>query len=200
MSFETIGDAFARSVGIHRNTEELEAATKAFRQRMFSVEGFDEHVIDAQIEDSTARIASAWRRCESPIEARLMPHLVLQGYGPEHDDIAILGDRIDWQADIRKVQIVPNLAVKGARFDFLVVARRRLQGIPVHLAVAVECDGKQYHMPADDWERDVAFAQIGVTTLRLTGSEIHANAAKAAGDVAFFVRHWGDFDAMRSAA
>jgi len=76
------------------------------------------------------------------------------------------------------IPYTPQAAVGKYRVDFLISLRHSNQ----HLAV--ECDGKAYHTPEQDHQRDNALKQEGILEiLHFTGSQIYRNADACARQV-----------------
>lgn len=127
-------------------------------------------------------IVRGWSIAESPIEKRLLPFLILQDYGPRLDGHAVLGPPLKGPG----VAVIPQFRTAGARFDFLVWARRD----GAECRVVVECDGAAFHDKERDAKRDAAAIKNGYVVVRASGSEIHAAPEKVATRVATIIGDW----------
>jgi very-short-patch-repair endonuclease len=88
----------------------------------------------------------------------------------------------DWSvyfndANFQGTVIIPQAKVKNYRADFMIVTG----GNGVNVAVAIECDGHDFHertkeQARHDRSRDRFFVEQGIIVLRFTGAEIYANA------------------------
>lgn len=146
-------------------------------------------VPDERREELIARgyreIEKARARCDSPIEKLIVPWLVFQDYGATpsrlHEPATVVPD-LPKITEILPgcVLIAPQLELGFARLDFAVMANT-MSG---RALVAVECDGQEFHDARADKIRDFWVLEAGITTVRLTGSEIHNSPRDAARKVA----------------
>lgn len=86
--------------------------------------------------------------------------------------------RIPWPAG---VEIKKQETIGRYRVDFLI--GRRLPGGNVDCLLVVECDGEEFHCPAEDYPRDRFMHIHGAAVMRFTGTELHQDAPKCAGEI-----------------
>lgn len=130
------------------------------------------------------RIDEAMRRCQSPIERRLLSALLDEGSWELHGG--------GWR-DVygRASLLVQHRAPAGGHqyvLDFAVIGEA--------WRIAVECDGHEFHertkeQARHDRSRDRTLAAAGWTVLRFTGSEIHRDAVACAREVMAHMRRLG---------
>jgi hypothetical protein len=133
-------------------------------------------------------VKKAWTLCESPIERCLVPWLVLQDFMAFPYPNRVLAYESDGDVQEGELCIQPQAKIPPYRIDFLITAKRK-DGKIRHLAV--ECDGAEYHDNNSDIRRDRALAQIGIPTLRASGSEIVHHPSKVAIRAARYFCDWG---------
>lgn len=165
------------------------SAFDAAASRRASVLGLSPQQVSSRIGKAKERIRQCIGECESPIEKRLLPALVLANYGeqfltfpaelhcPGIDDAPPKGDLI----------VIPQFAFIRYRLDFAIIAEvndnRKI--------VAVECDGQEWHTDAmKDRNRDAYLAGFGIRTFRYTGKEIQADPLPLACEVATYLATW----------
>jgi hypothetical protein len=140
----------------------------------------------ADRETAADEINKAWALCESPIERCLAPWLVMQDFMafPCPNRVVVLGDEPIVEGELR---IVPQLPIEGYRIDFMLIAQKadRTRWL------AVECDGAEYHDSSRDFYRDQALTDLGIATLRATGSEIVHHPRRVALRAARYFCDWG---------
>jgi hypothetical protein len=111
--------------------------------------------------------------CDSPIEKRLLPWLVVENYGNKIETfpIRICDPKAQKLPPAGDLFIVPQMAFVKFRVDFALVCRLKTTlGI-----VAVECDGEQFHGAQRDTLRDGWLASFNIRTVRFSGKEITYN-------------------------
>lgn len=129
----------------------------------------------------------AKKRCESPIEVRLLAAMMNSAYLLDGHSYA----RVIFKSDVAsyadaETLIVPQLEIGRYRVDFGVAWYRPESGL---VMVAVECDGHEFHEKTKeqaqrDKSRDRALMGMGWPVLRFTGSEIYRDASNCAESVA----------------
>jgi hypothetical protein len=156
---------------------ELESAVAKYRSGIRQRPTDEE--LQARIERGIVSVWGACGMCESPIEKLIVPWLVFQDYQltEGYEPVALSPADEPVNADLI---LIPQFKLDRSRFDFMLVAR--LKGSAVMLAV--ECDGKAFHSSDADFYRDKAWTQVGIGTVRLTGSSIHESPEHAALKVA----------------
>lgn len=143
---------------------------------------------DAAIARGTASVERGWEVAESPIERLLLPFLVFQDYGALGSPATVATpEQGPSEMPTGSVFIFPQFGILRYRLDFLVVGSLR-DGR--QLAFAVECDGRDFHNVGHDWHRDNALREVGVLTIRATGSEIHASPASVATRLGWQFAEW----------
>lgn len=139
----------------------------------------------------TAAVERGLVKCESPIEAILLPWLVGQTYSFlfDYNPKVLFAGEGD-QLGENSLAVIPQLPIGRFRVDFAVAMRR--QG-PVCF-VMVECDGADFHDNPDQVIRDVN-RDVRILShprvceiVRLTGREITAEPRDAAAKVVDAVR------------
>lgn len=118
------------------------------------------------------------RLCESPIECMVLAALItapwpksLLTIPPIVHDARGNGDQELQPGDL---VIVPQATLFRYRLDFCVIIEASAYQ---RLAVAIECDGAEFHADhAKEVKRDAYLHSLGVRVHHLTGSEIHRDA------------------------
>ena len=122
--------------------------------------------------DCVQRIADTQIYIESPIEQKLLINLMRD----KRFTIVKEGE-----ATGQGYFIYPQMQVGNYRADFIIKAsgyqgNNRVWPPNSHAAIAVECDGKEFHTSPEDVEydrqRDEFFLTKGIKTLRFSGSII----------------------------
>jgi hypothetical protein len=143
--------------------------------------------VDARIKVARGQIYAAWTICESPIERLLLPFLVFQDYGPRFRCPANVLVAEEPEAVDGTILILPQLKVRKSRFDFAVFGTWEGRS----KTIAVECDGAEFHDPVADFHRDSFNEQeLGITTVRASGSEIHTAPESVAARVGRQMADW----------
>lgn len=154
-------------------------------QRRSAILGLSNAMVDAACERARAAIFKAQEWCDSPIEKRLLPWLVINDYGdkvltipaevhnPLKQDEKPNGDCV----------VIPQFRFAKYRMDFAVVTF-----VGAMRCVCVECDGAEEHTAEHDNPRDAYLRSWGIPTVRATGKEIYANPAVVAARVSDAVR------------
>ena len=159
--------------------EEFAPSSRLSREEQVEVWG---ELMRDQAEREYWDIGRACWMVRSPIEERLL--LALWGLSTaiwvENSD----GDRVMKCRDDDPFRVIVRPQVPFGRYvlDFIVEIRR---GADVVAQVAVECDGHDFHektkkQAAHDKKRDREIAEVGLTLLRFTGSEIFKDAKACA--------------------
>ena len=126
--------------------------------------------------------------CESPIEAKLLPWLLVEDYGPLFQTFPVVGFNytLDTVVPPGDLVIAPQFAFVRYRADFAILAR-----LPHKQAIfAVECDGEEFHQAVTDNPRDACFASWGVRTIRASGAEINARPRNVSALVSDAIQEW----------
>lgn len=131
---------------------------------------------------------SALPLCESPIEEMMLVALgfmVIRG----HEGFPVIHDLSSGEPWPNKnIVIVPQFAFARYRLDFLVTVGKRW--------LAVECDGADYHaLPAQrirDRNRDDYLRDLGIPTIRYSGTWLKRNGAKIADEIEAVLQEWKD--------
>ena len=140
----------------------------------------------ATVEDwAWSDLDAAYETCESPIERKLLPHLVLL-------KPAMLGHR--WGSTLDnavEVLLKPQHEIGDYRVDFAMIVRPAFDPRP-SLQVAIECDGHEFHdatkeAAARDKRRANDLQIAGWRLMRFSGRQIHENAAGCAEQVGFLI-------------
>lgn len=141
------------------------------------------------------------RRCESPIEHKLL--IEITGLLTEFELTHFCHIAPQIWAYYTTAGSDDSAIVKGVRLDFLICFNTRWRNLrwsgyerlwppedyrPSLLPLfAVECDGKDYHTQDTQIQRDKArdriLTSLGLTTIRFTGSEINGNSGACATEV-----------------
>lgn len=152
---------------------------EAIQDYRTSQHGIEADELERRIEAGKAVVTALLAKCESPIERLIVPALVFQPYGSNGpwEPAQIHGTGVKGAAD---VVIDGQVTTGDSRFDFLVGVH-----LPGELMlIAIECDGKEFHDNVKDYFRDRNWLLSGITTVRLTGSDIHKAPRMAASRVA----------------
>lgn len=177
---------------------EKDYAEEAFAKRCRALACSKQYLME-QVGVGRSTIESARTLCDSPIEKLIVPWLVYQDYGlpwPEKPRAALFVGSNDTVPDTSApgdIFICPQANFGYYRLDFLICAN--IGG--KHRLVAVECDGKDFHNTQSDFTRDAIFKSVGVTTVRLTGAEIHQSPQAAARKAAHIVCDGTDYGGAR---
>lgn len=128
--------------------------------------------------------------CESPIEAMLLPWLLVEDYGPRLITFPARGfnHRIEDAPPPGDVIVAPQLALVRYRVDFAVMARlgRKTK------IVLVECDGENFHGAMRDRRRDTCLSGLGFETIRASGADIYARPRNVSARVAALLQEWAE--------
>lgn len=127
--------------------------------------------------------------CESPIERKLLIPMLFWDYfrvkviSPTPYG-STYTDRLDWRST---VFIEPQAKIGRHRVDFLIAPTTGEQD---GKRLVIECDGHDYHertkeQARKDRSRDRELTGLGYLVFRYTGSEIHADPRRCAGDIEF---------------
>jgi very-short-patch-repair endonuclease len=142
-----------------------------------------------ELEDALLAVPPNWReqarsacdkgfsRCESPIEKSLLPWLVCQRYQFFDFDRAVLFPGEHSRYKPHTLAVIPQLPIGRYRVDFALAASR---GGLIRFVV-VECDGKEFHDPARDAQRDAEIRKNKrvLDIVRIDGSLIFQDAEVA---------------------
>lgn len=157
----------------------LEDAVADYRS---SQSGIAKDEVERRVQVGIATVWELVKLCESPIEKLIVPSLVFQPYGSNGPWIPADMLREGVQS-FAPVKIAAQMVIDDARFDFMIGLNLGSET----LMFAVECDGREFHDEARDFQRDRKWSRAGVSTVRLKGSDIHAAPRMAASRVAEFV-------------
>lgn len=126
-------------------------------------------------ESARARQDRYWalaERCESPIEQLLLAPLMFISPRCIHPRYDGPGD-LPFEA---KLHVQHQVGPYRLDFAYIVTPHKEREG-PIR--IAIECDGQEHHSSREQRERDSArqndLLGYGFTTLRYTGSQIHAD-------------------------
>lgn len=117
-----------------------------------------------------AEITRGLEACDSPIERDMLAALATAHWGLDdykYPEVHVFEKGVD-EYPKGPVVIIPQFVISRFRLDFAVIYKSRHGGS----IYAVECDGKGYHDPANDRERDAYLSCFGIKTFRATGAEI----------------------------
>lgn len=141
----------------------------------------------ARLDNAVSDWEAAKKRCESPIERRLLAAMMNCPYLLDGHSYARVVNKQDVEnyKDFETL-IVPQLEIGRYRLDFGVAWYRPDSGL---VMVAVECDGHDFHertkeQAQRDKSRDRTLLGMGWPVLRFTGSEVYRDAATCADSVA----------------
>ena len=127
--------------------------------------------------------------CESPIEAHILPWLVINDYWPVCAGIAWPDRHSRGVSDKYPIVVCPQVEVAQYRLDFGIFATFK----GVKKLFAFECDGAAFHEEARDHARDMALLRKGVQTIRASGTEIYNDPAACAKRVSDAVISWSKY-------
>jgi len=138
--------------------------------------GYKAELLDFLAAKTDQIVAQYIPQCESPIEVMFCEAFACLA-------IFVCPNMLHGD-DGRTVIIEPQKKHRNYRLDFLIT----MKDGETTRSVAVECDGHDYHertkeQARRDKSRDRILALDGLTTLRFTGSEIHADAVECAEQV-----------------
>lgn len=149
--------------------------------------GMSPDMLATKLAKAPAAISHIEGLCESPIEKRMLPWLILEDYGPKVETFpaAVFNHRTDERMPLADVVIAPQFAFVRYRMDFAVIARKGDE----RKIFAVECDGEKFHNASDN-KRDACLRSFGIQTVRASGREIHARPRNLSAAVSALVQEW----------
>lgn len=172
-----------------RQTVAAEDIMFRFKQRCFAM-GCSPVMTKILLQNGYEDAEKARSVVESPIEdIMVMPLVFADWFGFYAAPVPVYLEGSSAPAPDSDILIIPQMKFMRFRADFGIVC----QAGDARKIFFVECDGNEFHQDvAHDLERDRYLKALGVTLIRLTGSEINASPAAALQRVVFVITAWKD--------
>lgn len=134
-----------------------------------------------------AEYQTAQALCESPIERAILAALMTANWHfLDNPFVPVVDAKKKGKLPDMPIVIIPQFNVMNYRLDLAIAAKGKDRGF----VWAVECDGKDYHDAAADFERDVNLKALGIRTSRLSGSTIYRDPTAAADTIVDHLWFW----------
>lgn len=125
--------------------------------------------------------------CESPIERSMLAALMTANwYFLDNPFVPVVDVKKKGKLPDMPIVIIPQFRVMNYRLDFAIAAN----GTNKAFVWAVECDGKDYHDAAADFERDENLKALGIKTNRHSGSAIFKDPMASADAIVGHLWFW----------